>query len=245
MNNLLIDIGNSDVKIGVGRPGISEIKFTGRFSYSKKDFNKDFTFNFFNLNSAKDFGNIGISTLIDSNSNYLNKFFKNEFKLKPIFVNREINLPVRIDYSKGLGNDRICNAAAAVKIFRRKNILIIDFGTATTYTMVSDKVISGGMISPGIRTSLVSLTAKTSLPEVKLNFPKSQFCKNTIDNIKAGVLYQSLYTAERIILESKKKYGDLLVVATGGYAKLISGRTKLINKVDQHLVLKGINYIIS
>ncbi|MBK8551772.1 MAG: type III pantothenate kinase [Ignavibacteria bacterium] len=150
MNNLLIDIGNSDVKVGVGRPGILEIKFNGRFSYSKRNFKKDLTVNFDKLNlTKKTFINIGISALKDADNNYLNKFFQSEFNLKPVFVSRDMSLPIKINYSAGLGNDRICNAVAAVRMYGKNNILIIDFGTATTYTMVSGKVLTGGMISPG------------------------------------------------------------------------------------------------
>ena len=242
--NLLIDIGNSQVKIATAVPDNESVKLLKRFPYSKSNFEHDFE-NSFPESKIKSFNKAGISILQDGNEKYLTKFFKNHFDIKPVFINRKCELPFKISYSKELGNDRICNAAAAVSIFKRKKLLIIDFGTATTYTLIINEILSGGLISPGIKTSLDSLIEKTSLPEVRLIFPKNLINKDTINNIRSGVLYQSLYSVERIITELRKKFNDLFVVATGGYSSLIYARTNLINIIDKNLVLKGINKIIS
>ncbi len=191
------------------------------------------------------FDNAGISVLNDDYTDFIEKYIHIKFKIEPVFINRKLKLPVSVKYSKSLGNDRICNGAAASVIYNKKNTLIIDFGTATTFTLMSDNILTGGMILPGIKTSLLSLTGMTSLPEVNLTFPRSLINNNTIDNIRAGVLYQSLFSAERIIRETGKKYKGLFVIATGGYSKLISGKTGLINITDRYLALKGINIIIS
>ncbi len=246
MNNLLIDIGNSAIKIGTGNPGSSRIKLLNRSSYDKNNFETDFrrTFMDSKLNISPD--KIGICALKDTDPKYLNFFFEKNFGKKPIFINRNLSLAFEINYSDGLGNDRICSAAGAVSLHKnRNNILIIDFGTAITYTMLSHRVLIGGMISPGIMTSLKSLVEKTTLPDVKLSFPKKLINNNTADNIRAGVLFQSLFSAERFITGSKKKYKNLYVIATGGYSKLMKSKTKLFDETDSNLVLKGINIIIS
>lgn len=245
MNNLLIDIGNSDIKTGTGNSGNKNVRLINRYPYSKKNFRKDFINCIKDLDIKSQFDQIGISILKDINQKFLNDYFQKNFAITPVFINRNLKLPIKIEYSEGLGNDRICNAVAAVREFRDKNILVIDFGTATTYTLISNNVLTGGMISPGIKTSLESLINKTSLPEINLTFPKRIINNNTNDNIKSGVLYQSLFTAERFIQEAKKIYGSVFVVATGGFAGILSAKTKLINSVDKDLVLKGINYIIS
>lgn len=245
MKNLLIDIGNSSVKIASANSGSYSVKLLKRFSYSKSDFEKDFKFNVNNLLKKIYFNITGISLLKDGNEKFLNYYFKKYFDTKPIFINREIKLPIKISYKAGIGNDRICNAVAANEIYRMKNILVIDFGTATSFTLISNKSLTGGIISPGIETSLNSLTEKTSLPDVTIKFPKKLINNNTSDNIKAGILYQSLYSVERVILELKKSYKDLFVISTGGFSGLISKKTKLINRIDRNLVLKGINLIIS
>jgi len=246
MNNLLIDIGNSVIKVGEGGSDNPNAKLIKRFPYSKKSFKKDFVKNF-KLNKMKSFDKVGIS-LLKSKSHekiFLSEYFIKSASKKPVFIHREMKMPIKIDYSKSLGNDRICNAAAAYKILKKTNILIIDLGTATTYTLITNGTLIGGLISPGIKTSLDSLTDKTSLPSVRLSYPKKLINNNTLDNITAGVLYQSLFTVERIIMEVRKKYKNLYVIATGGNSQLVFKKTKLINVVDKNLVLKGINIIIS
>lgn len=245
MNNLLIDTGNSCIKIGSGIPEKNTVKILCRFSYSKNNFENDFESGIKDLVLKNYYKNVGISNLKEGNEKFLNYYFKKYFDIKPVFINRNQNLPLKINYQPGLGNDRICSAVAANEIYKRKNILIIDFGSATTFTVISDNFLIGGIISPGIQTSLNSLTEKTSLPNVKLSFPAKLINNNTSDNIKAGVLYQSLYSAERIIQELKKKYIGLFVIATGGFSGLISEKLKLIDITDKNLVLKGINIIIS
>ena len=216
-----------------------------RFSYSKKYFKEDFITEYKGRFADLKPDHAGISLLKDGDAVFLIEYFLNKFGIAPVFINRKMKLPVKIKYSEGLGNDRICSASAAAEMFGQRNILVIDFGTATTFTLVSGKVLKGGLIMPGIKTSLNSLTEKTSLPEVKINFPDKLINNNTADNIKAGVLYQSLFTAERIIKEVSKKYKSVFVAATGGFSGIISKRTKLINVTDPDLVLKGINIIIS
>ena len=244
MNNLLIDIGNSDIKVGIGCSDNLNVQLIKRFPYSKKNFRKDFEKKF-KINKIPSFDKIGISLLEKGEKIFISEYFKKAMTKEAVFIDRKIKMPIKIDYSKGLGNDRICNAAAVYKIFKQSNILIIDFGTATTYTLVSDGTLRGGLISPGIRTSLDSLTDKTSLPEAKLNYPKELINNNTLDNIRAGVLYQSLFSVERIIKEVRKRHKSLYVIATGGNSQLISKKTILINEIDENLVLKGINILIS
>ncbi|MDQ3019747.1 MAG: type III pantothenate kinase [Bacteroidota bacterium] len=245
MSNLLIDIGNSEIKIGEGNSKIYSVRLLKKSSYSKNNFKKDFKLIIENVFVKNAFDKAGISILKDGNEKFLNNYFIKNFNIKPVFINRNLKLPVKINYSKGIGNDRICNALAANEIYKSKNILVIDFGTATTYTLISNKILIGGMISPGIKTSLNSLIKNTSLPNVKLNFPKKIINNTTINNIKAGVLYQSLFSVEKVISELIKTKAGLFVIATGGYSNLISKKTNLINKVDKNLVLKGINIFLS
>lgn len=245
MDNLLIDIGNSCIKTGIGEEGNLDIKAVHSLNYTAIDFGKVIIAYLENLLREKKFKKAGISVLNKNYKGFLNELLQSVYGIKPVFINRNIKLPLRINYTAGLGNDRICAAAAAKSIFKKKSILIIDFGTATTYTIVSNDIITGGLICPGIKTSLNSLLEKTTLPAVSLNFPKNLFNANTRDNIKAGILFQSLFTAEKVIAEAKKKYRDLYIVATGGFSSLIFGKTKLINSIDKDLVLKGINFILS
>lgn len=244
MNNLLIDIGNSDIKAASARAGGLQVKLLKRISYSKINFEKEFD-SIINVLKFSGPEKIGISVLNNLNKKFLTGYFKKRFNVTPIFAGRDSQSKIKINYSESLGNDRICSAVAAQCIFNKRNFLVIDFGTATTYTFVSDKTLLGGLISPGIKTSLNSLIENTKLPDVKLIFPKNLINNETTKNIQSGVLNQSLYSAERVIKEIAADYRNLFVIATGGYCGLIAGKTKLIDCVDRNLVLKGINFIIS
>lgn len=246
--NLLADIGNSDIKTALAIRGSHEIKSVKRHPYSKETYQKDFlsalkqiSKNIKNDKSLK----IGISLLNNKFKKHTTDLCFEEFGIKPVFIDRNTELPIEIKYGEGIGIDRICNAVAAKVIYKKKNILVIDFGTATTYTMVSGNTLTGGLIAPGIKTSMISLTEKTSLPEIELTLPGKLINDNTKDNIKSGVLFQSYYSVIGIIKELKKEYGSLYTVTTGGLSELFKFEKSVINRTDRYLTLKGISIILS
>jgi type III pantothenate kinase len=127
----------------------------------------------------------------------------------------------------------------------RKKILVIDFGTSTTYNLIINGVFEGGMITPGIDTSLRSLIENTSLPIVKITPRKKLITNDTKNNIKSGIWFQHFFAVESIILKLKKKHRNLFVISTGGLSKLIYEQTNLINRFEKNLVLEGINFILN
>jgi type III pantothenate kinase len=239
LKNLVVDIGNSRIKF-------SEVKnnILGKVSYkdySKTDFKKVVKEI---LKEKNSYEKIGISCADVNQNEYLKeKYSKNK---NIFFVGTDKNLPIKIEYAKTLGPDRICGALGAVSKFPKyKNFLIIDFGTATTYNLVSNSIFKGGLITPGIKTALASLVNKTTLPTVKLKKGKNLFYNNTLDNISNGVILQNLFFTERIILDYKKKIKNLFIIATGGYAGLIFPLTKFINKKEQTLNLEGLKFFLN
>ncbi|MBS1517562.1 MAG: type III pantothenate kinase [Bacteroidetes bacterium] len=244
MKNLLIDIGNSDIKSAEGT--LSGIRISGlkRFPYEKKSFKKDFIEFINKTNVSSGIKNIGISSLDSKNDLFIKSAFRKFTGRDPFFIKINSRLPVKISYSPTLGTDRICSAAAAERIFPGGNVLIIDFGTATTYTFVSKGILKGGFITPGIATAINSLHEKAKLIKVHPVFPDKLINNNTELNIQSGVLYQSLYFTEGAVAEMKKEYKDLKVIATGGFCGLIGKKTDQFDVVDKELVLKGINIII-
>jgi pantothenate kinase type III len=246
MENFLIDIGNSAIKVARTTPGSLDIH-----GYRSIIYKKDHLANALlecissDIGSGRRFSNIGVSLVNKENKWLVKKVILDKFGINPEFVGLESNLPFKLLYSRTIGTDRLCSSAAAYNMTRKNTVLTIDFGTATTYTVISESSLIGGLISPGVGTSYNALIAKTSLPNVNLKFPAKIFCKSTEENIRAGVLYQTLFATERIINETKKSYGGTFVIATGGYSKLICDKTKLIDKADPYLVLKGINILIS
>lgn len=248
MYNLLIDIGNSDIKTALSLPDSNDIKLLKRFSYQKKSFRKCFASGmesiFRKINNPQQ-TKIGISLLNIEHKDFTGKYIYKETGIYPVFIDRNIKLPVKINYGEGIGNDRICNAVAAKEIFGKKNMLIIDLGTATTYTMVSGNALTGGLIAPGIKTSMLSLTEKTSLPDIELVLPEKIINDNTIDNIKSGVMLQSYYSVIGIIKELRRKNKFLYTIATGGLSEIFDFDKSVINVTDKYLALKGIGIILS
>jgi len=239
LKNLIVDIGNSRIKYAEVNNNI-----LGRVSYEdyqKKDFKKAVKEI---LKETINYEKVGVSCADVNQNEYLKeKYSKNK---NIFFVGTDCKLPIKIDYAKTLGPDRICGALGAVSKFQKyKNFLVIDFGTATTYNLVSNSVFKGGLITPGIKTALASLINKTTLPDAKLKKGKDLFFNNTLDNISNGVMLQSLFFTERIILEYKKKFKNLFVIATGGYAGLIFPLTKFINKKEPTLNLEGLKYFLN
>lgn len=238
MKKLVIDIGNSRIKFSVIINGkLSKSKFE---DYDKTNFVKKIGPL---LSFSVQYNSIGISCANTDHTTYIKNRFKKEENI--FLISTDSKLPLKIDYAKALGTDRICGALGALKKFpKNKNLLVIDFGTATTYNLISNKVFIGGLITPGIKTALKSLIQNTSLPEPNLKFKKKFYYKDTLDNISNGVILQSLFFTERIISEYKKEFKNLFVIATGGNAELIFPFTKSINKKEQDLNLEGLSYFL-
>jgi type III pantothenate kinase len=161
----------------------------------------------------------------------------------PLIVSSVLQFGMRMYYDdpRTLGADRICSSIAAYEKFGGP-VLVVDFGTATVYNVVSERGdFLGGAISPGIATAAVSLHRRTAqLPAVVLRFPRRPIGRSTVANIQAGVLFGALDAMEGMVrrlrmLLTKKP----VVVATGGYAHLLSRRTHVIDRVEPNLVLEG------
>ncbi|MEZ4690719.1 MAG: type III pantothenate kinase [Ignavibacteria bacterium] len=171
MKNLIIDIGNSAIKVCTGNSFSLSVQDVLRNPYSGNEFEKAAKLVLTNYIKGKSFSRIGISVLNNDKKEFLKDFFSKVTKTKPEFINRDFDLPFKIRYKEGLGNDRICSIAGALGIFNKSSILVIDFGTATTFTLMVNKILTSGVISPGINTSLKSLIQNTDLPNISMKFP--------------------------------------------------------------------------
>ena len=153
---------------------------------------------------------------------------------------------IKYDDPKQVGADRIVNAVAAYEKYGGP-LIIVDFGTATTFCAVSeDGEYLGGAISPGIKISSEALFEKAAkLPRVELINPKKVICKNTVSSMQAGIVYGYIGLVENIVRNMKKelKSSSCKVIATGGLSTLIAGGTDSIDVVDKFLSLDGLNII--
>ena len=147
-----------------------------------------------------------------------------------------------------MGADRIVNCVAAYKLYKGPCI-VVDFGTATTFNYVTkDGEFMGGCIAPGIKTSLDSLVEHTArLPKIELIKPETIICRNTGNNMQAGLIYGYTGLVQYILERMKKECGeeDVKVVATGGLSELVRSvpEEKIIDIVDRSLTLKGLKII--
>ena len=149
-------------------------------------------------------------------------------------------------YPQEIGADRIVDAAGAFYTYGGP-VLVIDFGTATTYDLITeDGGFKAGITAPGLRGSAASLWSNAAkLPEFEIRKPSSILAKETISSLQAGLVYGYIGSAEYIIREVKKEsgYKDLKVVATGGLGRIIYEETDEIQIYDPDLTLKGLRLI--
>ena len=155
-------------------------------------------------------------------------------------------MPIYYDNPREVGADRIVNAVAAYEQVQG-SVIVVDFGTATTFDVVSRQgEYLGGVIAPGVMISCEALFQKASkLPRVEIFVkPKSVIAKDTISSMNAGIIYGYVGLVEGIVNRIKEALGDRpQVIATGGLACLIATETNSIDAVDDYLTLKGLKII--
>lgn len=167
---------------------------------------------------------------------------------KPVIVGPGLKTGIRVtsENPKEIGADRIVDLVAGYERYGGP-ILVLDFGTATTYDLVmEDGSFSVGITAPGIRISAKALWEDTAkLPEIEIKKPDSIMAGNTITSMQAGLVYGQIGQTEYIINQVKKESGlaDLKVVATGGLGRIIADNTDTIDVYDPLLTLEGLRLI--
>jgi len=188
-----------------------------------------------------------ISCVVPPMLNILEPLCQKYFGIAPLIVEPGVKtgMPILYDNPKEVGADRIVNAVAAYEK-HKKAMVIVDFGTATTFDYISAKgEYMGGCIAPGIMISIEALFQRAAkLPRVELSKPKSVITKDTVSGIQAGIMYGYAGLVDGIIERTKAEIrSPLLVVGTGGLAKVIAGVAKQIDVVDEMLTLEGLRLI--
>ena len=157
-----------------------------------------------------------------------------------------IGIEIRVDNPREVGADRLVNSVAAFERFRQACI-VVDFGTAITYDVVSDAgEYVGGIISPGMEISLEALWNRAAkLPEVELGEPRALIGKTTADAVRSGIVYGFASQVDGIIGRLRAELGDdVPTIATGGLAHhIVPAFTETIDAVDELLTLKGLELI--
>ncbi|MCS7202166.1 MAG: type III pantothenate kinase [Dictyoglomus sp.] len=189
---------------------------------------------------------IALSSVVPSLTSVFEDAINFLFGLKPFIVEPGIKTGISIDTEnpKEVGADLICNVIAIDEEYGNCGIAV-DFGTATTFSVINNKKFLGVAIAPGVGTSSYALFEKTAkLPQVDITAPLSSIGKNTITAMQAGIVYGFSGLVDRIIERQIKELKiKPVVVATGGWAKRIVPHTKYIKKIDPYLTLKGLYYL--
>ena len=165
--------------------------------------------------------------------------------IKPIIVGADLETGLRIELPnpKQVGADRIVDAVAAYELYGGP-VLVMDFGTATTYDIVDGKgAFIGGITAPGIRTAGKALWQDAAkLPEIEIAKPEKVVGTDTITSMQSGLVYGQIGQTEYLVKKVKEETGltDLKVVATGGLGRIIAEATDAIDIYDANLTLKGI-----
>ena len=169
------------------------------------------------------------------------------FGVEPIIVSAELNLGIKIHYDdpSTVGADRLCNTIAGFTKYGGP-LIIIDFGTATTYDVVSKKGdYLGGVIAPGIETSAADLHRRAAkLPKIELRFPEQVVGTNTTSSMQSGILFGAVDAMEGMVQRIRQTLGKKAkVLATGGYSKIIKEHSSAIDYYEPALVLYGVQLI--
>lgn len=169
-------------------------------------------------------------------------------QIRPIVIEPGTKTGIRVVTAnpQQIGADRIVDAAAAYELYGGP-VLVLDFGTATTYDLVDkDGAFLSGVTAPGIRISAKALWEDAAkLPEIEIRKPESILAKETISSMQAGLVYGQIGQTEYIVshMIEEANLGEIKVVATGGLGRIIANETKCIDVYDPNLTLKGMNLI--
>lgn len=154
-------------------------------------------------------------------------------------------ISLKIDNPNEIGSDLVANAVAANTIYK-KDCIVVDFGTALTFTTVSKEgEVLGVAIAPGLKTAIAALFSKTAqLPEVPLNLPKTPVGKNTIHAIQSGILVGYVGLVKHMLAEIRKEVGDqYIAVATGGLSSILTPLKEEFEDIDVELTMNGLKII--
>lgn len=253
---LAFDVGNTNIVLGVFKEGtlIQNWRLETDNNKSADEYgmviNQLFAYEGLDTQEVMD---VIISTVVPSVLYTLQHLSMKYFNKRAIVIGAGIKtgLIVKYDNPKQVGADRIVNAVAAFAKYGGP-LVVIDFGTATTFCAVTENAeYLGGTIAPGVKIASDALFEKTAkLPKVELEEPGHVICKNTIESMQSGLVYGHMGMVDYITKKMKKELEDMsitgkraTVVATGGLATLIEQGIDCIDYVDKMLTLEGLQLI--
>lgn len=247
---LVIDVGNSNIVLGIydgerlvrnWRVSTDKSKTPDEYGILVNDLFRLAGLQFSDIQA------LIISSVVPTLTGVLEKLSMQYFKFKPYVVGPGIKtgMPIHYDNPKEVGADRIVNAVAGYEKYK-SSLVIVDFGTATTFDHVNRKgEYCGGAIAPGLMISMEALFQKASkLPRVEILKPPAIIAKNTVNSMQAGIFFGYVGLVDEIVGRMKAESKDnAKVIATGGLAALIAPESKTIESIDEFLTLEGLRIL--
>ena len=244
-----VDVGNSETKLGIFDDAGRELTHTWRIQTALRRTSDEFGVLFTSLFriagvEVQTVSAIAISSVVPQGDAALATACRTYFKAEPAFFASatQTMIEVTTERPKELGSD-LLSAAIAGKAAYGTPLVLVGFGTATTFGAVSrEGEYLGAAIAPGIRISIDALVEKTAkLPQVALEAPNGPIGRDTVSALQAGIVYGFVGQTEALISRMRRSIGeDARAVATGGLANVVARHTTAIDAVEEHLVLKGL-----
>ena len=243
---LCVDIGNTNITFGLFEDDKfnKELRLPSDIMLSQIKYENKLRELFADYNITK----LVMASVVDELTDKFSGALENVFSIPPLIVTPQINIGITIvaDDINEVGADRIANAAAVAGKYD-KAVIVIDFGTATTFDIVnSNKEFCGGIIIPGVKTQFHALYESTSkLPEFSIDKSPTVLGQNTKDAIMAGVVRGCACAIDGLIEQCEQELGEkAILIATGGLNTLISGYMKhKFDEINPILTLEGLKRI--
>jgi len=247
---LVMDVGNTNIVLGV---------YTGKdlLHYWRLSTNRSATADEYGLSICNLFRHVGldiasisgviVSSVVPPLNNILDEMCERYLRKKPFVVGPGLKTGMNIRYEnpKEVGADRIVNAVAAIELYGPP-LIVVDFGTATTYDYIDPQgQYIGGAIAPGIGISTEALYQRAAkLPRIELSKPKEIIGRNTVASMQAGIIYGYIGQVDGIVKRIIQETGvSPKVIATGGFAELIASESSTIYEVNPLLTLTGLRIL--
>jgi type III pantothenate kinase len=248
---LTIDVGNTNIKCGVysGEQLLTSFRLTTKQPRTSDEYGMILS-DLLAINKIDKTAITGtiIASVVPSIMHALTGAIARYIGTTPLIVGPGIKTGIKIvtENPREIGADRIANAVAGYELYGGP-ILVLDFGTATTYDLVTgDGCYTAGITAPGIRLSAQAMWEGTArLPEVEIKKPTSILAQETISSIQAGLVYGQIGQTEYIVKQVIKEtgYEDMKVVATGGLGRIVTEETEIIQIFNSNLTLEGLRLI--
>ena len=248
---LVVDIGNTNITLGVFNKEnlVATFRLTTKFPRTSDEYGINICDMIeHNGLSVTDIQGIIVASVVPNVMHSFHNAIVKYFGKTPLIVGPGVKTGIRIatENPRQIGADRIVDAVAAYELYGGP-LIVLDFGTATTYDLVSaDGSFLAGITAPGVRTAGEALWEKAAkLPEIEICKPKSILAKETISSMQAGLFYGQIGQTEYIVAKMKEECGfeNVKTIATGGLGKIIAQETDSIDFYDPNLTLQGLRLI--